>query len=624
MLSGSLSYLPAVAAGVKSTMKREYLTELSELPETYETCRTTNAISEMVDVVGVPGPMLYVGSGGALALARLAADLHISSTGDLAVAVTPIEAATIDVAPDTGLVLFTARGRHPDAALAVRAARARGARHLGVVSAHERHDLPEALASPDVRIGTVPTPPDGFLATNSLLAMATMLCRAHRAALPEVLEAFQRPHPRPTRPLIMAITGQGLSSVGLDLEARLSETGLASVQLTDFRNVAHGRHVGLVRNIDRITVVTASDSRSQQIADRTLALLPALVDHIPLHSSHDWPASILDLLVSSMHLTASTGVAAGVDPGRPGVAPFGRRLYHLPIGRLIETPTPEPINRKLHRAAGLERATLQVAEQDWLQQMHDTPIRGVVLDYDGTCCPTWDRFRPPPVHVQAEVLRLIEAGITIGFATGRGRSLHDVTRSWLPEAHWDAVHVGLYNGTCVLRLADDPPDRSPCDGSLAEAADRLEAETTGLVTVERRRTQVSVSSSDGRTLGERLLPVVLAVLARPPALLCKAAASGHAVDVIANDSSKVAVLSTVAAASGGALLAIGDQGQVGGNDFEMLAALQTTLSVDRCSADPTRCWNLDQRGERGPQLLVRYLKSLQVRRSVARFRWRKP
>jgi hypothetical protein len=292
-------------------MKREYLTELSQLPQTYETCRTTDAVSAITDAVRVPGPMLYVGSGGALALARLAADLHIASTGDLALAVTPIEAATIDVAPDAGLVLFTARGRHPDAGLAIRAARARGARHLGVVSARERSELPEALATPDIRIGTVPTPPDGFLATNSVLAMATLLCRAHGATLPDALDSFQRPAPPTTRPLIMAVTGPGLTAIGLDLEARLHETGLRSVQLTDFRNVAHGRHVGLLRNINRITVVTATDVRSQQIAERTLAILPAAVDRIPLHSDYEWPASVLDLLVSSMRLTATIGTAAG-------------------------------------------------------------------------------------------------------------------------------------------------------------------------------------------------------------------------------------------------------------------------------------------------------------------------
>ena len=38
------------------------------------------------------------------------------------------------------------------------------------------------------------------------------------------------------------------------------------------------------------------------------------------------------------------------------------------------------------------------------------------------------------------------------------------------------------------------------------------------------------------------------------------------------------------------VLAIGDQGDLGGNDFELLASSRWTLSVDRCSADPARCW----------------------------------
>ncbi len=72
------------------------------------------------------------------------------------------------------------------------------------------------------------------------------------------------------------------------------------------------------------------------------------------------------------------------------------------------------------------------------------------------------------------------------------------------------------------------------------------------------------------------------------------------------------------------VLAIGDQGQAGGNDFELLAATPWSLSVDRCSADPSRCWNLDTRGARGPALLVDYLGALKLTRAGARFLWRTP
>jgi hypothetical protein len=71
----------------------------------------------------------------------------------------------------------------------------------------------------------------------------------------------------------------------------------------------------------------------------------------------------------------------------------------------------------------------------------------------------------------------------------------------------------------------------------------------------------------------------------------------------------------------GAVMAIGDQGHLGGNDFELLAATPWSLSVDRCSADPTRCWNLDSTGRRGPDVLLRYLRALKRQRQGIRFRW---
>jgi hypothetical protein len=603
-------------------MKRNYATEIAELPGTYQRCLASEAADEVANVVLRPGPTIFVGSGGALAVARLAADLHISTTGDLAVAMTPLEAVSANLASSCGLVLFTASGKHPDAALALQAARARGASHLGIVSGRTRDELPASLTGLDVCIATVPSPPDGFLATNSVLAMATLLCRAHGATLPTNLPEPARENLRALRRSTIAIAGPLLGAVAVDLETRLSETGLSFAQTTDFRNVAHGRHVGLLRNVDDVTVVAIADDGSKALAARTSDLLPSDTDVRRMESPLRWPESVVDLLAQSMRIVGATGESQALDPGRPGVAPFGRRLYHLPVARLLESRLPNPVDRKARQLPGVARSTVEAAYHEWREGVAGAPIGAVILDYDGTCCPTWDRFRPPPVEVQSELTRLIESGIVVGFASGRGRSIHADTRSWLPEPMWAAVHVGLYNGSCILRLSDDPADYTGCDGELAAIAERLESIDVGdVLKVERRRTQVSVAAADGRTSGESLLPTVRAVMARSPELHGKAFASAHAVDIVADGAGKVAVLSEVAAAVEGSVLAIGDQGQADGNDFELLAATPMSLSVDRCSADLTRCWNLDDRGEGGPRLLVRYLKAIRVRQGVALFGW---
>lgn len=602
-------------------MKRNYATELATLPDTYVAGSQVVDLEPIRAVLSYGGPLVFAGSGGALAVAQLAADLHTARTGELALAATPLSLATASHNPDVGLVLFSARGRHPDGALVVNAARMRGATHLGLVTTRNRVDLPESLAAGDVRIATVPAAPDGFLATNSLMAMAIAVCRAHETELPASLPSFDAPWGPPVRESCLVLTGVGTESIALDLEARLTETGLAGVQMADYRNAAHGRHVGLIRNKHRTTVVAVSDPRSRALAERTLGLLPADINIRRLDSGLDWPASVLDLLVQSMGLVASTGDAHGVDPGQPGVASFGRRLYHLPVRRLAALAQPDPVLRKLgHDRGASTRRITEAALERWMDHLTQTPIGGLVLDYDGTVCPTWDRFEPPPVAVRAELLRLLEGGLILGFATGRGRSLHEMTRSWMPQVHWPRVEVGLYNGSQMLTLADPPGSAADCVGDLHDAADRLEHLGLQLV-VERRSAQLSVTASGAGDPSQRLRALVQSVVDRPPLLACSVVASGHSVDVILVDAGKASVLEAVRRSTSLEVLAIGDQGQVGGNDYELLSATELSLSVDRCSPDPSRCWNLDVRGERGPDLLARYLRALQKRKAGFRFAW---
>jgi hypothetical protein len=290
----------------------------------------------------------------------------------------------------------------------------------------------------------------------------------------------------------------------------------------------------------------------------------------------------------------------------------------------VDLPRPGPVARKLgHDRSATTRSALSEAHDSWLAALRSTTLGGLVLDYDGTCCETWDRFEPPAPEVQAGLLRLLDGGMVIGFASGRGRSLHDTTRAWLPERHWGGVITGLYNGSTILRLSDAPPVRGECEGDLREAAERIESLGLANLIVERRPFQVSVSSSTAGDPSQRLRDLVQAIIDRPPSLGCKAVASGHSVDVIGDDSSKVSVVSAVQAESSNAVLVVGDQGQLGGNDFELLSSTPLSLSVDRCSLDPGRCWNLDVRGERGAVLLARYLRHIEPRASGFKFTWPK-
>lgn len=605
-------------------MRRPYREEVEELTATYEAVSTLHDVGALARALLLDRPMVFLGSGGTRAVAELAADLHREASGQAAVAMTPLDYACGPVILRAGICLFSARGRHPDAALAIQAGLKRASCPVVLVTCREAGDLPSDVAAAGVTVHTVPSPADGFLATNSILAMATTVCRAYGFRLPPRL-----PHlalgslPAPRQRCIL-LFGPGFNAVARDLEARLAETGVRDVQTVDYRNLAHGRHVGLHRNLLTTTLIATVAPTFSQLAERTLAVLPSETDVIRLETELAWPASVLDLLVASMQLAGVAASSVGADPGRPRVPKFGRDLYHLRYSRTLDIRTPDPIDRKLG-AAGLGRNRRYVfaqAQRTWIDAMTSIAFKGLVLDYDGTCCTTEGRFSPPPQYVREEVLRLLDAGIHLGIATGRGKSVLADTRGWVPEPFWARLHVGLYNGSVPLTLADDLTFPGP--GALAEAALRVEealSRVEGLI-AERRPTQVTVTAPG--LLGAQLLSIIQALLAQPPVLPVKALASAHSVDLVPSGASKADVLFRISRAAKGQVLAVGDQGNVGGNDFELLAAAPTTLSVDQCSGDPTRCWNLDNEGLVGPPLLERYLRALRRNRGAFGFHWKSP
>jgi hydroxymethylpyrimidine pyrophosphatase-like HAD family hydrolase len=86
----------------------------------------------------------------------------------------------------------------------------------------------------------------------------------------------------------------------------------------------------------------------------------------------------------------------------------------------------------------------------------------LVLDYDGTVCTTENRFDAPDKAIVELLLSAVERGVCLGFASGRGSSLHRELRNVIPEHLWSRVYAGMYNGALVIPLNGDIPDsRAP-------------------------------------------------------------------------------------------------------------------------------------------------------------------
>ncbi|RFZ63450.1 hypothetical protein DE4576_04648 [Mycobacterium marinum] len=633
------------AGYVPLRLRREsYQAELGHLSFTYEVARhreTSDLRDALQGVIALPA--WYVGNGGTMAVANYAAVLHNYRTGRPAFATTSLGYITSRVAAQSAVVVFSAGAKHPDTSAAVQAAIERRVSEIVVVTERERDELTGVLADPRVQVISLnrPGPRDGFLATNSIMNMATAVAVAHLGArsLPDHLPSLQDDTNFEVRQGDDLVILASSSSWGaaIDLETRLVETGVAAVQTTDYRNFAHGRHLGLSRNQDRTTVVAFTDKQTKSLSQMTTEMLPAEIPVITVSSALDEPISCLDLLGQSMRLFGSVAGNEDLDPARPQVPGFGRRLYNLKSRQYVgRTPLTHPaVLRKLEAAAvPLDPPRIDAyttALRRWLRKADQVPISSVLLDYDGTVCTTEGRFDPPAAKVSAEILRLLKSGVQIGFASGRGRSLPEGLRSWIPSDLQDKVYVGMYNGSVNTRLIDELslPDEGPFTSSktrtfLNSLKDRVGAD--GVVTV--RPFQVSVHAD---RVVSSILPALRVAVAEAVASYnsnsdsqLKAVASAHSLDIVLASTSKNSLRRCVAEPTKqvGQTLAIGDQGGFGGNDFELLSATPLSLSVDEVSGDPTRCWNLEAGAHSGPSALIKYLQAVRRDRSrVLSFRW---
>ena len=335
-------------------MGKAYAEELGILSQTYDWAARTpiGAITRFVRrSAGVP--LYVVGSGGSLSAAAFASLLH-QRTGTMSRCLTPLELLEFDnMDRNCAVLLISAGGGNVDITSAFDKATGLGPDTLGILCASTDNGLTRrARGHGDIMVHAagLPSGRDGFLATNTLLATKVWLARAYAAdslmvggrtaAASELLydgmtnESFAKRMSNMLLPLrdrdtvVILHDGWG-SSAAIDAESRFAESGLAGVQVADYRNFAHGRHNWLDKNRERTGVIALVTPRCTRLATRTLHLLPEYAPSVVLRSGFDGPAASLNLLVKVMHTVRFFGEVRGIDPGRPRVAPFGRKMHHM-------------------------------------------------------------------------------------------------------------------------------------------------------------------------------------------------------------------------------------------------------------------------------------------------------
>lgn len=621
-------------------MGKPYKSELARLSATYKWALSLDTSSLGERVASISNcPMIAIGSGGSQSTALLVADVHQREFGTIAKADTPLVAHSyLKQLKSAAIVLVSSAGKNPDILGAAR--RAVECEPSSLIA------LCATKASPLSSIVTgyargfcfdfnVPSGKDGFLATNSLLALGVVALKGYGVNLPESVDRTSvivetRTGIRElstigdkffsSRPVAVLFGADGRAAAA-DLESKLVEAGLVSAQLADYRNFAHGRHHWFAKHPESAVIALASE-RELDLARRTLALLPREVASVLLKADMSGPAAWVELQAGVFELIRHYGEAHGIDPGRPGVPEFGRRIYHLNAFHVGDRGVQEAaIARKIK--AGNRRngygPNVRDAFRSCCQRLSQARFVGLVLDYDGTICDHEDRFLPIRAETARALQRLSNAGFLVGVATGRGKSIRKALRAAIPEKQWPRVWVGYYNGGVVAPLTDDsqPDTEKAIPPELRSAADALQSRMGREFAISVRPDQITIETSANLDV-KVIWDYVVRCISEARALGVRVVASTRSVDVIPESTCKLSLLRAMEAVQPmGAFLCIGDRPRWPGNDAELLTH-EFSLSVDEVDADLNGAWNLAPAGVLGSAALRYYLGRIKLGKKTFR------
>ena len=335
-------------------MGKPYATELDSLTQTYAWALNTplEGLEKAIQAIS-SDPLIAIGSGGSLTSAHFAAYLHSLFSGMLARPVTPYELAASPVhLGRIGLLLLTAGGSNPDVLGCFSIALSRGPKRFAILCTRTQTPLAELVdgtCGVTIHEFDLPTIKDGFLATNSLLATSVLLARAYglhnpdSTRLPATFEELVHPgstredfltgleqtcQPLWSKTTVVVLHGHATQAAAVDIESKFTEAAIGHVQIADYRNFAHGRHHWLSENSANSAVLSLASNEDLDVSKKTLALLPKDIPTGRFNLGSGVEASLRGISLS-IFLAGQFGKARGIDPGRPTVPQFGRKLYHL-------------------------------------------------------------------------------------------------------------------------------------------------------------------------------------------------------------------------------------------------------------------------------------------------------
>lgn len=635
-----------------------YQTELNKLSDTYAAAMQEDVTLLKQAIAGASeSSVIGVGSGGSFTVAALLCNLHETYTGRVSRPSTPLEIiCNPTLASSSPVFLISAEGKNPDITEALGRARQHSARPVHILTNRASSPLMESvLQLSDVSAHLFELhEKDGYLATNSLLMDAVLVARAYSEldgrdhALPATMDDLRigdqtvAEWVASASEFVDAVTERGavvvtysplLHPIAADLESKFSEGALLHCQLADLRSFAHGRHLWLAERPTDIAILALMEPSLGDLWNKMSALFPADVPKLAMPLSGASPRDLIAGLIGQMHLVQAIAQRMGKDPGQPDVPQFGRDLYYIDLPKIIPPPGSRvpAAEQSKYDVLGARwpsqrrRSDMTRARDAYVGSLVDQAFRAIVFDYDGTLTASQRRTAPPSDPIVRHLERLVDAGVLVGIASGRGDSIQSELGKVLSPGTLERLYLGLYNGGWIGAASQNlelPPGTVEFLSHVTRIARKLQSLGVPIERISPKHPyQVSIRFRDGLPT-DQMWFVIADALRQAGLTNSTMFRSKHSVDVLAPGVGKSELIAHIIQhekIDPHEILTMGDQGAWPGNDVSLLEH-RFSLSVDMPSRRLDRGWKLAPGHRRDVDATLWYLDRIQTD-GTGRFRF---
>ena len=633
-------------------MGKPYSKELDKISETYEWGNET-PIDNLVEFVkrSKKTPLYVIGSGGSFSATTFTSLLH-QHIGMISKCLTPLEFLEYEnIDSNCSVLIVTASGNNKDILSVFDKAVEIKPKNIGIVCTSVTNKLTKKAANiPNVLIHGIKIPigKDGFLATNSLIATLIWLCRSYISAhsllykiptlnelvyLGKSKEKFEQDleiklAKFSDRDSIVCLYDNWGKTAAVDAESKLIEAGLVNVQLADYRNFAHGRHNWLDKNKEKTCLIALVNPNCEKLVNKTMKLIPDYIPKIIISTNYEGPIAAISLLIQIFYVIKFFGNLKNIDPGRPGVADFGRKIYHLPVPKNNSKSFTNFEKFALRKKFGhcnvndLETKTRVKHLHKFLKNISNKKFGAIVFDYDGTLCDYENRSTHPSKKIAEKLIKLLKHEIIIGIATGRGKSVRESLQKIIPKKYWSKIIIGYYNCSDIGKLDDNliPSTESTKDQNLFTFFKLLQKHK--IISKDNATVRLKQITLENVTFNASELIQKIESIDPTKLKNIKIVESSHSLDLLSNDVSKLILVKQIKEnlSNSYEILCIGDKGKEPGNDFELLS-YPYSLSVDMTSDDYYTCWNLIMSHQTGELGTMTYLNSMKISKDFFEFKY---